>query len=137
MKKSPHTFYCKSISLSSTNFSTLVTWFFDSRKTCCQKPPCYAMPGLPGHAPMLKNVLWDRFHPSEAANQVMVGDLLTQGTSLISWSPSNQKILLFYSFDLVYIIFRFYEIYVNYYVCFSLSLALKRCEVCLTPQLWM
>ncbi|GLT66298.1 hypothetical protein SLA2020_386690 [Shorea laevis] len=63
--------------------------FFESRKACCGTGTletsllCNARsPGTCTNA--TGYVFWDGFHPSEAANQVLAGDLLSQGFSLIS-----------------------------------------------------
>jgi lysophospholipase L1-like esterase len=73
----------------STDFSTWVTGFFESRKACCGTGTLEtsllcnaASTGTCTNA--TGYVFWDGFHPSEAANQVLAGELLSQGFSLIS-----------------------------------------------------
>ncbi|XVF76314.1 hypothetical protein PTKIN_Ptkin13bG0256400 [Pterospermum kingtungense] len=63
--------------------------FFESRRACCGTGTletsllCNARsPGTCSNA--TSYVFWDGFHPSEAANQILAGDLLAQGVSLIS-----------------------------------------------------
>ncbi|GMY25004.1 GDSL esterase/lipase At5g03820-like [Fagus crenata] len=63
--------------------------FFESRRACCGTGTvetsllCNARsPGTCSNA--TGYVFWDGFHPSEAANQVLAGDLLSQGINLIS-----------------------------------------------------
>lgn len=53
-------------------------------------------------------VFWDGFHPSEAANRVLAGDLLAQGLDLISWSSfhcSWKNLLLFSCHLLTYMLY--------------------------------
>lgn len=105
----------------STGFSTWVTGFFEARKACCGTGTletsllCNARsPGTCTNA--TGYVFWDGFHPSEAANQVLAGDPLSQGFSLISWSYSYcdyNSSLLPYSCDLICIICGCYEKYVG------------------------
>ncbi|XP_038720376.1 GDSL esterase/lipase At5g03820 [Tripterygium wilfordii] len=63
--------------------------FFESRRACCGTGTietavlCNARsPGTCSNATAY--VFWDGFHPSEAANEVLAGDLLEQGITLIS-----------------------------------------------------
>ncbi|XP_022767210.1 GDSL esterase/lipase At5g03810-like isoform X2 [Durio zibethinus] len=63
--------------------------FFESRKACCGTGTletsllCNAR-SVGTCSDATSYVFWDGFHPSEAANQVLAGDLLAQGFSLIS-----------------------------------------------------
>ncbi|XVF07773.1 hypothetical protein REPUB_Repub06bG0168600 [Reevesia pubescens] len=63
--------------------------FFESRRACCGTGTletsllCNAR-ALGTCSNATSYVFWDGFHPSEAANQVLAGDLLSQGVSLIS-----------------------------------------------------
>lgn len=64
--------------------------FFESRRACCGTGTvetsvlCNARSiGTCSNA--TEYVFWDGFHPSEAANKVLAGDLLEQGFDLISW----------------------------------------------------
>ncbi|KAJ8754037.1 hypothetical protein K2173_001935 [Erythroxylum novogranatense] len=63
--------------------------FFESRKACCGtgtlETSVLCNAGSVGTCSnATEYVFWDGFHPSEAANQVLAGDLLEQGGSLIS-----------------------------------------------------
>ncbi|XVE61582.1 hypothetical protein DITRI_Ditri06bG0052100 [Diplodiscus trichospermus] len=63
--------------------------FFESRRACCGTGTletsvlCNAL-SLGTCSNATSYVFWDGFHPSEAANQVLAGNLLAQGVSLIS-----------------------------------------------------
>lgn len=66
-----------------------VTGFFESRRACCGTGTLETSVlcndrsvGTCSNA--TEYVFWDGFHPSEAANQVLAGDLLQQGFDLIS-----------------------------------------------------
>lgn len=66
-----------------------ITGFFESRRACCGTGTvetsvlCDARSiGTCSNA--TEYVFWDGFHPSEAANKVLAGDLLEQGFDLIS-----------------------------------------------------
>ncbi|OMO81958.1 Lipase, GDSL [Corchorus capsularis] len=65
------------------------TGFFESRRACCGTGTletsllCNAR-ALGTCANASAYVFWDGFHPSESANQVLAGSLLSQGVSLIS-----------------------------------------------------
>lgn len=66
-----------------------VTGFFESRRACCGTGTLETAVlcndrsvGTCSNA--TEYVFWDGFHPSEAANQVLAGDLLQQGFDLIS-----------------------------------------------------
>ncbi|KAB1221219.1 hypothetical protein CJ030_MR2G020383 [Morella rubra] len=63
--------------------------FFESRRACCGtgtlETSLLCNAGSPGTCSNATGyVFWDGFHPSEAANEVLAGDLLSQGIPLIS-----------------------------------------------------
>ncbi|TYH32303.1 hypothetical protein ES288_A01G242100v1 [Gossypium darwinii] len=63
--------------------------FFESRRACCgtgtlETSLLCNFRALGTCSNATSYVFWDGFHPSEAANQVLAGDLLAQGVPLIS-----------------------------------------------------
>lgn len=66
-----------------------VIGFFEARRACCGTGTletsllCNAR-SLGTCSNATQYVFWDGFHPSEAANQVLAGNLLAQGVGLIS-----------------------------------------------------
>lgn len=78
-----------------------VTGFFESRRACCGTGTvetsflCNSRSvGTCSNA--TGYVFWDGFHPTEAANQVLAGDLLTQGFSLIWFSVATIRYWQFF-----------------------------------------